>query len=247
MIAPTDGAWLDTNRTDRHVIDVTFGKMIVAKAMVALLCGQMVSAEQRMAEITLPHTCFAALFATLGAMAGFNRKLSTAWTFIQTFQTERRAVAVALIVARTDLSPAFAASDEAVGAETLAGRSADANLRAVLLATWATSGTISTNERMFAFCVCHRIGAQMAAALALATMSAFDLTGEADVIAAHGAAGDMIGAGALATSPAGSATTFAISLATDRTGGDATFGAKNFLAGVTLFNALVTADMTVAV
>jgi hypothetical protein len=229
------------------MVDVTFGEVIVADTMMALLRGQMIGAEQRMAEITLAHTCYAALFATLGAMAGFNCKLPAAWTFIQTFQTERSAVAVALIVARAGLPPAFATSDEAVGTETLAGRSADANLRAVLLATWATSGTISTNERMFAFCVCHRIGAQMAAALALATMSAFDLTGEADGIAAHRAAGDMLGAGTLATSPAGSATTFAISLATDRTGGDATFGAKNFLAGVTLFNALVTADMTVAV
>src|SRR5262249_6839933 len=85
MITPADGAWLDTDRADCYMVDMTLGQMVVAKAMMAFLRRQMVVTEQSMAEVTLPHTLFAALFATLGTVEGFDRELPTAGTFIQTF------------------------------------------------------------------------------------------------------------------------------------------------------------------
>jgi len=133
--------------------------MVVAKTMIALLHCQMVATEQAMAKVTLPHKLFAALFVALGTVEGLDGELPAARTLVQTFQTVGHTATVTLVETGADLPPAFATSDQAVGAETLTGGGTDANLRAVLLATWATSGTISTNERMFALCICHGVGA----------------------------------------------------------------------------------------
>jgi hypothetical protein len=116
-----------------------------------------------MAEITLFHACFAAFFATFTTVERFCGEFPTARTFLQTFHAKGIAQPVTLVETGADLAPTGATRDQAVGAEALAGSGTDAELRAVLLATWATNGTISTNERinerMRAIERLHRIGA----------------------------------------------------------------------------------------
>jgi hypothetical protein len=154
MIKPTDGAWLHTDRADGRTLGVGLGKVACGKMLVAklvfaaFLCREMVGAKSGMAEVAMAHALLAAFLATLRTSDGIGGKLSTAGTFIQTFQTIGIAAGIALEEAGADLPPTFATCDQAVGAEALTRSGTDAKLGTVLLATWATSGTISTNERM---------------------------------------------------------------------------------------------------
>jgi hypothetical protein len=248
MVKATDGAGFHTDRADRRVVNVAGGKVFVAKAMVtARLHGEMVAAQRGVTEIAMAHALLAARFAALRTGDGIGGELSTAGALVKTLQTIGFAAVVTLVEAGADLPPTFTTGDQAVDAEALAGSGTDAKLRAVLLATWATNGTISTNERMRTAGICYCIGAQVAATLASATFSAFTLAGEADTIATNGAAFDMFSTGAFATGPTGCATSFTIGLATHRTSDHATVGAEDFETRPTLFDAIVTADVPVAV
>jgi hypothetical protein len=134
--------------------------MIVAETVVtAALCRQMVAAQGGMAEIALAQTLLTTFFATRCAIGGLRSELATAGALVEALQTIGFAAAVALVKAGSDQPSTLATDDQAVGTETLAGGGTDAKSRTVLLATWATNGTISTNERMRIVGVCHRIGA----------------------------------------------------------------------------------------
>lgn len=160
VIAVADGAGLHADRADGRVVDVTSGNMLVAQLVFAArLRREMVGAERLVTEVTLAHAIFTPLFATLHTGNGVGGKLPTTGTFLQTIQTIGFAAGVALKEAGANLSPADATGDQAIVAEALSRRGTDAKLRAVLLATWATNGTISTYERMRAVGIGYGIGA----------------------------------------------------------------------------------------
>jgi hypothetical protein len=151
MVLVADGAWFDADGADHRRVEMACGKMFTTKSVAAIvLRRQVVGAEQLVAEVTLPHTLFTPLLATLCTSNGVGGELPAAGTFVETFQAKGFAAAIALVEAGADLTPAGIARDQAVGAEALPRGSTDAKLGAVLLATWATNGTISTNERMTA-------------------------------------------------------------------------------------------------
>ena len=160
MIEATNGTWLDADRADRYLVEMAGGKMLVADAVIAIrLRGEMVGAEDGMTEITLAHALFTAFFATFCTVDRVGGELPTAWTFGQTVEAKGFAAAIDLIEARADLARTFTADHQTIITKTLAGRGTDAKLRAVLLATWATNGTISTYERICAIFAFNRIGA----------------------------------------------------------------------------------------
>jgi hypothetical protein len=149
MITPTDGAFFDTDRANCRIINMAPGKMLLTKLVFATcLRRQVVAAKGGVAEITLRHALLAAFFSALGTGNGVGGEFATTGTIVETFQAKGLATAIELIETRANPSPTFATGDQAVGAEALPGGSTDAKLRAVLLATWATNGTISTYERM---------------------------------------------------------------------------------------------------
>lgn len=152
IIATTNGAWLDADRANGgvdRVSNVTLGKVLLTELMFAArLHRQMIAAKRGVAEVTLRHTLLAAFLAALGTDNGVGGEFATAGTIFETFQAKGFAAAVELIEAGANPPPTFATSDQAVGTKALAGGGTDAKLRAVLLATWATNGTISTYERM---------------------------------------------------------------------------------------------------
>jgi hypothetical protein len=73
------------------------------------------------------------------------------------------------------------------------------------------------------------------------------LAGEANSVAANGAALDMLGAGAFATGPAGGSATLTVGFATVGAMDNATRSADDFETSATLVDATITADMAVAV
>lgn len=222
--------------------------MLLAEQVTALaLFLQMIGAKGHVAEITLPHTLLTAFFATVSAVGKAGGELSTAGTFVKTVETVGDTSVVSLIEAWANVATTGGTRNDAVGTETLARSLTDVNLRAILLATWATNGTISTNERMRAIITGHSISAQVASTLALATLCTFSLAGKTDIVTTDRATLDMLGAGALATSPTGGSTAFTVGLATVGAVDDTTFSADNFLACATLLNAIITADVAVAV
>ena len=87
----------------------------------------------------------------------------------------------------------------------------------------------------------------MAATLAHTATGACDLASVANFITADRTSADMVGAGAFTTGPTGMATGITVLLGTNRTGSHTTARAKDILASRTLFDALITDDMIVAV
>jgi hypothetical protein len=124
------------------------GAVLLAEAMLTRLRGQVVGAEGGVAEVALPHARTAAILATFGAGQRVGGELAATGTFFQTIQAKGLPAFVTLIEARADLARTIATGNQAVGAEALPRRRTYTDLRAVLLATWATNGTISTYERM---------------------------------------------------------------------------------------------------
>lgn len=248
MIEAADGTGFDTDRTHGDIVEVTRRLMFATEAMFAIaLGGEVIGAEGGVAEVTLAHTLFAAFFTTFRTDDGVGGELPAAGTFGEAVEAVGFAATVTLIEAGADIAATFGTGDDAVITKALAGGGTDAKLRAVLLATWATSGTISTNERIGAIGKSDGIGAEVTATLARATFSALGLASETDAVGTGGAAFDMIGAGTFATGPTGDAARCAVGFATVRAGDDATVGADDFLAGGTLFDAVVAADVTVTV
>lgn len=111
VIATTDGARLHADRTDRGMINVATGAVLMTEAVIALLHCQMLDAKRGVAEVTLRHTLLAAFLVTLFAKDCLCCQLPTARTFVETIQTEGFAAAIALKEAWADSPPAFAASD----------------------------------------------------------------------------------------------------------------------------------------
>ena len=248
VIEIADGARLHTDRADRRIVNVAVGLVLAAKMVVTLrLLGQVICAKGGVAEVTARHTLLAAFLATFTAVDCIGSKLAAAGTFTQTIEAKCSAASIELVEAGANLPPTLTAGDQAVGAETLARSSTDAKLRAVLLATWATNGTISTNERMNTFAIRYGVGAQVAAALACATFSTFTLAGKADIITADGAAFNMLRTGTFATGPTGCAAAFTVGFAAVGAGDDAALGADDFAACATLANTVIAADMPFAV
>jgi hypothetical protein len=178
MIAPTDGAVFVTDWADGRVVDMARCQVFAAQQVFAVaLSREMIGAEKRMAEVTRAHALLAAFLATLRTGDGVGGELPTTGTFIQAIETVGLAFGIALVEAGADLPPTFFARNQAIGAEALARGSTNAKLGTVLLATWATNGTIRTDERVRAICALHSIGAEVAATLACATFGTFYLAG----------------------------------------------------------------------
>jgi hypothetical protein len=199
------------------------------------------------AEVALAHALLAAFLTALRTGNGICRKLAATGTFVEAVETVGMTAGVTLVEAGTNLPPTFTTGNQAVGTEALARGGTDAKLRAVLLATWATNGTISTNERMRAVGACNGLGTQMAATLARATLRTFCLAGETNAVITDGAARDMFCTGSLTTGPANLPALLTVGLTTIWTIDHATLGADYFATGITLADALIATDVAIAI
>lgn len=212
----------------------------------ARIAGDMIRAKALLADRTGRATGRTEPLLAFGARLNGQGPAMAAWTFDQTVVTIGCFVN-RLIKARADDTLAGGTTDQTILTEALSTGATAAHFGAILVTARTAQRTITTNIDGFARGDFHLINAQMAAALAHATVAACLLTGMADFIATDGTLAAMFGAGALTTGPTEAPTSVTVGFATNWTSCNATCGTQNLLATLALRHAGVTNQMAAAV
>jgi hypothetical protein len=206
----------------------------------------MIGAEALVTDGAACSTCATKISLAVRTWLNRQRPPLTAWAFDQTPMTIGDIIHK-LVKTGTNGAPAGHTAYQTILTEALAAGATGTNLSAILLTAGTAHGALAAQIGCRTGSHFDLINAQMAAALAHATVTACLLTSMADLIATDGTAAAMLRAGPFPTGPTEAATGIAVHFVTNRACGDATGGTEQFLTTVALGKTLITNKMAVTV